>query len=51
MRGFFKSVWVYLNDPGDDYTRLEALRDTIAFGAFIGGLYLIAAVASTFVLP
>ena len=51
MRAFVKSVWVYLNDPGDAYTRLEAIRDTFAFGAFIGGLYLIAAVASTFVLP
>lgn len=51
MRGFVKSVWVYLNDPGDDYTRLEALRDSLAFAAFIGGLYLIAVVASTFVLP
>lgn len=50
MRAFFKSVWVYLNDPGDAYTRLEALRDSIVFGAFIGGLYLLSVVASTFVL-
>ena len=47
----FKSIWVYLNDPEDAYTRLEAIRDTLVFGAFIGGLYLLAAVASTFVLP
>ena len=51
MRGFVKSVWFYLNDPGDAYTRLEAIRDAIVFGAFIGGLYLLAVVASTFVLP
>lgn len=47
----FKSFWVYLNDPEDAYTRLEAIRDTLVFGAFVGGLYLLAVVASTFVLP
>ena len=44
------SIKNWLCDPQDAYTRLEALRDTIVFGAFIGGLYLLSAVASTFVI-
>lgn len=44
------SIKNWLVNPEDAYTRLEALLDTIVFGAFIGGLYLLSAVASTFVI-
>lgn len=37
----FKSIWTYLNDPDDAYTRLEALRDAAGFFAFLAILYLI----------
>ena len=45
------SIKNWLVNPEDAYTRLEAIRDTIVFGAFIGGLYCLAVIASTFVLP
>lgn len=37
----FKSIWTYLNDPDDAYTRLEALRDAAGFALFLIVLYLI----------
>lgn len=51
MNAFIKTVWVYLNDPQDAYTRLECIRDFAVFGCFVLSLYGLSVVASTFVIP